>query len=644
MNTKAIIANMGYLSHIEFFVKFALPIISVCAIAMGSMFYLRNVLDVIPFFMPYLMLTFGIMFVFLYPYITFERKKIDIDNHLHYFITYVGSISTLHLTRTDLFRHLADKDSFGEISNISKKILYLAKSWNLGYAHTCRKIAQYVPSYVFSDFLDRLAAIMDFGQNIENFLLDEQSSVLEDYAVVYKKSMENIKMLQEVFISMTIATGFGMSISLLLPIVMGISVEIVVRYSLIAIIVIDLFLFFLIKSIIPSDRLCHKMKKQSEERKKVKKVAMIVVPITVVLLAIMMIFRPFAFLVNIAIGILPLLIVGYYGSAEEKMVFKRDKSFPAFVRTLGSVTEIKEGAVISSISSLRVHDFGSLNDLVTHAYRRLRLGCDKFMSWTYFAAESGSHLIQQFTQIFSESIYLGGNGEKVGEIIAENFNKLLSLRRFRLQLASGLKGAFYGALVGFSASAYITARISQTLSELFSSPFEMAQDAGGEVASTFGDILPPAPTVNLELVMAYIGLMVIVHALISSLTVKLIDGGSPYAFFQDFVLMIWVGAIISVTVPGFISGLLPEAGSEEMQTIEDVETLALLLIPSQAFFYRIHGKLKRTLLRLKARLSMEKSYHSRFFGGISSLKKPLFKGKNYKNGLEKYTCEGISDQ
>ena len=593
MTAKAMIANLGYLSYVEFLFKFVFPIVGVCGVATIVMFYFRNMLDVIPFFMPYLMIAFGLMFVLLYPYIVFEQKKIDINNHLHYFITYVGSISTLQLTRTDLFKHLATKESFGEISNISKKILYIAKSWSLGYAQTCRKIAAYVPSPVFADFLDRFAAIMDFGQNMEVFLIDEQNSVLEDYAVVYKKSMENIRMLQEVFVSITIASGFAMSISLLLPLVMGISVEIIVRYSLIGIIVIDLFLYFLIKSMIPTDRLCHKAKIKSHERQKVEKAAKIVFPITILLTVLMFTIRPFPFLVNVAVSILPLLVVGYFGSAEEKMIFNRDKAYPAFVRTLGSVVEIKEGAVVSSITSLRVHDFGTINDLVTNVYRRLRLGCDKFQTWVYFAGESGSNLIHQFTQIFSESIYLGGNGEKVGEIIATNFNKLLSLRRFRLQLAAGLKGAFYGALVGFSASAYITAKISQTLSVMFSTPFQVAQESGS-MTGAFGDILPPAPAVNIEIIMAYIGLMVLFHALICSLTIKIIDGGSPYAFFQDFVLMVWVGAIISITVPGFISQILPETGSGA-QTIEEVQILGMgLVLPLQMWL------LKKSLKKVKA--------------------------------------------
>lgn len=592
---KSLINNLGYLTLIDFSVKFVLPILAVCGVAAGALIYMSGFMDAIPFFLPYVILAFGVAFILLYPYIDFEKKKININNNMHYFITYLGSISTLQLTRTDMFKHVAAKDSFGEISKSAKKILYLAKAWNLGYAQTCRKIAQFSPSPIFADFLDRFAAILDFGQNVEIFLIDEQTAVLDDYEVMYKKSMENIRMLQEVFISMTIATGFGMSIALLLPLIMGISVEIVVRYSLIGIIIIDLFLFFLIKSIIPSDALCHTRKIKSHERIKVQKITYIFVPITLFVSGIIIALQPFPFLVNVAIGITPLIVIGYFGQKEEETIFKRDKSYPAFVRTLGSVVEIKEGAVVSSISSLRVHDFGTLNDLVIAAYRRLRLGCDKFMTWEYFSGESGSNLISQFTHIFAEAIYLGGNGEKVGALVAKNFNRLLSLRRLRIQLSSGLRGAFYGALVGFSAAAYITAKIAQTLSKMFANPFQVAQESGS-VSGIFGEILPPSPEVNLSLVMLYIGIMVLVHSFVSALTIKVVDGGSVYAFFFDFVIMVWVGAVISVVIPGTIANILPENASGGTESIEQIETLGLfLLLPMNMLFTKMRSKIKKEI-------------------------------------------------
>lgn len=583
---------MGYLNWAEFFYKFVVPIMVTCIGFSGAVYYMMLTfpdLLPVPSYLPYLIVVLGIGFVSMYPYIMYEHKKIDIQNNMHYFITYIGTLSTLQMTRTGLFKRLSEKKSFGELSNVSKRILYLAKSWNLGYAQTCRKLAKYSPSKMFSDFLDRFAAILDFGQDLKTFLVDEQRSVLDDFETAYKKSLENIKMLQEIFISMTIATGFLMAVALLMPLIMGISMEVIVRYSLLGVLVIDLFLFFLIKSIIPADYLCHNIEIKSKEHKATMKYLYFFAPFSTVLTGAMVWFSPMPFLINVAIGMTPMLVVGKKALDEENMIFSRDKAYPAFVRTLGSVVEIKEGAVTSALSSIRIHDFGSLNDMVINIYRRLRLGSDKFRCWIYFAGETGSNLIYQFTLIFSESIYLGGNAEEIGQIISNNFNRLLSMRRLRLQLASGLKGAFYGALVGFCAAAYVTAKIAQTLADMFSTPFELAQE-GGSMSEIFSSIIPPAPEVDMGIIMAYIGVMVIIHAAISALTVKLVDGGTKNAAFFDFVIMIWIGGLISWLIPGFIGQILPNA--ENMTTPED---LMVLLLPAGMLVNWFRASIKRSL-------------------------------------------------
>lgn len=576
----AVITNMGYLTWGEFFYKFVVPIMLTClGFAGGTVYMMQQYPDLLPFpsYLPYIIVLLGVGFVALYPYIQFEQKKINIDNNMHYFITYMGTLSTLQITRTALFKRVAMKGSFGELSKVAKKILYLSKSWNLGYAQTCRKLARYSPSKIFSDFLDRFAAMLDFGQDLQFFLLEEQKSVLDDYETEYKKSLENIKMLQEIFISMTIATGFLMSIALLLPLIMGMSIEVVVRYSLLGVLIVDLFLFFLIKSIIPSDTLCHNIKVKSAERQKLEKYLMFFTPISLTLVGVLLWLNMLPFLISVAIGLTPMIYVGYLAQKEEEIIFKRDKAYPAFVRTLGSIIEIKEGAVTSALSSIRVHDFGLLNQMVINIYRRLRLACDKFKSWIYFAGETGSNMIYQFTLIFSESIYLGGNAEKIGQIVSDNFQRLISMRRLRIQLASGLRGAFYGSLVGFCAASYITAKIAQTLSVMFSAPFQLAQE-GGSMSGLFTSIIPPAPTVDMNIIMIYIGIMVLIHAGVSALTIKVVDGGSKYAALWDFVIMVWIGALISVFVPNFIGKILPTTSTNF--TAEELnEGLILLILP-----------------------------------------------------------------
>jgi flagellar protein FlaJ len=550
-----LVANLGFVSVQQFIIKFAMPIVLMCSIffIMTFLFFTN-----LPRFMPYLIIVFGLGFIFLYPVVIYEKRKTEINENIHLMITYAGTISTADIQRNLLFKRLSEKKRFGEISESAEKILYFSKSWNLGYAAACRRVSAITPSRIFGDFLDRFAVMMDFGEDLKIFLNDEQDAVMDDFSAEYNKSLENIKMLQEVFVSITIAVAFIMSIALLLPLIAGTPIDFVVKVSLMSVVLIDIVLFVLVYSFIPQDRLLHTLPIKSEGMKKIERNFLIFLPISLVFTAVLLYADVLPFLFNFAVGLSPLMIVGVYAQQEENLVFTRDKAFPSFIRALGAAIEIKMGAIISSLHALRVHDFGVLNNLAVNLYRRLRLGNDKYKSWLYYAAESGSNLIYHFSQIFAESIYLGGNAEKIGEIVSKNFLRLISLRKLRLQLAASTRGAFYGSLVGFCSAAYISAKITQMLAVMFSSPLDALQADGGVMASVIGSIAPTeALSVNMQQITVYIGIMVLVHSIMSALVIKIIDGGDVYACFFDFIVMLWIGAMLSYLIPVFMNNLLP---------------------------------------------------------------------------------------
>jgi hypothetical protein len=75
----AVIANLGYLSKMEFVVKFVLPIMATCFVFAGGLYYYMTLNPdslIIPSYVPYLIVVLGIGFVLLYPYISFEKKKL----------------------------------------------------------------------------------------------------------------------------------------------------------------------------------------------------------------------------------------------------------------------------------------------------------------------------------------------------------------------------------------------------------------------------------------------------------------------------------------------------------------------------------------------------------------------------------------
>ncbi len=547
----SVIRKIGYKGWIDFFLRLVLPVLfTTFFFAIGVIFFLE-----LPFWVPLVLVIIGLLFIILYPVILVERQKVNIHENIHLFITYAGTISTIDLDRSSFFRKIAAKKKYGYISQVAEKTLYLAKEWNLGFAQTLRHMAKLSPSRILGDFLDRFAATMDFGGDMRIFLQEEQDAVLNDYANQYQQALNNIQMLREVFIAITISVAFAMSIALLLPLLEGISILVAIRWALLGLILVDMILLILIKGFIPSDNLCHNLKHKDDGMKRINRSFWITLPLALLLAYFLFNLTSLPFLIIVAISVTPFLITGFFASREENDVYKRDKAFPSFIRALGSTIHARQGGVVSSLQALRVHDFGVLNDMVINLYKRLKLGNDRDKSWYFFAAETGSNLINYFVHIFAEGIYLGGHAQRIGELISNNFSKLLNLRNLRLQQASGLRGALYGSLVGFIATIYISVSITNILSKMFSGAFSAGAVGEGGLANLVSSVVPQIPEVNMATVGVYLGILIIVHSFVSSMVIKMVDGGHKMAFFFDFVIMLWIGAILSVLVP-FITNKL----------------------------------------------------------------------------------------
>jgi len=547
-----IIANMGYRNGSDFMLKYVLPLMGVIIVFFfAAMFILSG----LPVYVPFIILGIGTIIVIAYPYMIFEKKRVNIEENLHLFITFAGTISTVDINRNILFKKVAERKNLGETANIAEKITYFSKKWTLGYAVTCRIMAKISPSKIFGDFLDRLAIMLDFGEGLDVFLIEEQDAIMDDYASNYKKSLENIKTVQEIFVALTMALGFMLAIALMLPLITGTNIEAILIYALLGMIVLDIGILVFVKNFIPKDKLCYTGKIIDDDTLELYRWIYICLPITAILAAILFFLGWFSFLTNVSIAIIPLFFVGLKAQILENNIVVKEKAYPAFIRAFGTAVEVKSGAIMAAILSLLVHDFGPLNKSLIALHRRLKSGNDKHQSWEYFNTSSGSNLMYEFTSIYAESIFLGGSSQKVAEIISKNFLRIISLRKLRQQLGSSMRGAFYGALVGFSAAAFVSAKITNMLGDLFTDPFG---DAGGNpMAGIISDVTPGTFEVDMVRVTTYIAIMVIFHASISALVIKVVDGGNMYSSFFDICIMIWIGLVIALVVPFAIDIMLP---------------------------------------------------------------------------------------
>ncbi|MFP4567449.1 MAG: hypothetical protein ACLFN8_00745 [Candidatus Woesearchaeota archaeon] len=553
MNTKKIdkvILLVGYSNLNDYLLKLVLPILS--SVVLISL--------IIPFIVP-VGFVFSIFLILLtmggligYPLIKYSAVKQNINENLHFFITYAGTIATMKISRHALFKKIAEKKVFGEISKTFEKVIYLSKDWNMGFVNSCRLMGSRTPSRILGDFLDRFAVVMDFGEELDTFLYDEQGAVLDDYSVEYKKSLEIIKMIQELFMALSVSFAFLVSTILLAPLLIALPVNVLLIYALVGLVVMDVVIIFAVKGFIPRDQIFHDLAHKSLGQLKIEQAFKFAVIISGVFFVGLLFLTSLSFITVMALGSLPLLYPGFLAVREEEIVRKRDVQFPVYARILGSAIEVRNGGVISSLKSTQMHDFGVINDMSVNLYRRLRLGTDKFKSWYHYAVDSGSNLVNNFSKIFSESIYLGGNAEKIGEIVSNNVQHLLSLRKLRAQLAQGLTGVFYGITIGVSLTIFITFRISEKMSQLFSTT-NIDDEMTVDFAQT---IMPMNQEINFGVALVLIMVMLIIHAFTSSWILKIIDGGSNYSSIINLIIMIWIIALLYWTIPSVVDMVLPD--------------------------------------------------------------------------------------
>ena len=252
--------------------------------------------------------------LFTYPMMVIDKQSKDIEQNLHYFITYAGALSTVNLERKDMFNDLASKIRYKEIAKGFKKLLYLVEAIKLDFSTASYKVSSLYKTKHFSRFLERMGIALSFNANISSFFLEEQKALMNSYAIVYKESLERIKIIEEMFVSIVLAFSFVLSTILLMPFLVGIEGSIFLLGGIFGIAVLDIIMIVFAKYFLPEDKLYHKL---GFERSRQKVLMTFFISILLSLLVFPFVFfLDMSFLLRVGIILTPFLIIGVYSNIQ----------------------------------------------------------------------------------------------------------------------------------------------------------------------------------------------------------------------------------------------------------------------------------------------------------------------------------------
>jgi flagellar protein FlaJ len=533
----------------EYFIKFAMPITIVFFISGVSLYVFAGSLLGNASFIFLIIPLFGLLLSMLYPKAVVDRKRIEIDQNLHLFITHAGTLSTAEVERKGLFKLIGERKEYQELSRQARLIYRLVDEWGMSIPEACKFQAKRCPSRIFRDFLERFAYNVDAGQPIEDFLMSEQEVIMSEFETMYVNALKDVDIFKELFLSMVLSIAFAVVFATILPAITGTSPTLLIVITVILFAIVELAFLYAMYSRVPKDPLWGKFDSKTTSEKKIEKAIVISFGIISILLMVILlsslgypipVINDLPLIMRLAIPFTPLFLPGIISRKFEQIVRERDKQFPSFIRSLGAAESAKQTTTTYALRTLQYKDFGPLTREVKNLYKRLNMRINQELSWRMFMKECESFIIHRFSEMYVDARIKGGVSEKLGKIIAKNVEKMRSLRTFRSQTTTTLIGVLYGITASLSFALYVGLMVVNMMANSLN------------VITLSGDV-PAANFINLQLysieeVDFMIAMLLLIHSMLSSVMIKIVDGGHQVNAYFHFVMMMWISGLCGLAV------------------------------------------------------------------------------------------------
>jgi len=498
----------------------------------------------------------------LYPKLYVTQKRTEIEDKFHLAMTHLTVLSTTNIDRVEVFRRLASEDEYGALADELGQVVGLVDTWNQSIDDACRRRAKEVPSEVMSDLYERLAFTLEAGEELKEFMLDEQDFIIENYQTIYEGQLANLEVMEDLYISMILSMTFGLVFAIVLPILTGVNPTVTVSAVIGLFFLVQVAFFFVIRNIAPYDPVWYFPQPRFVEDKELWAAIFIgslgslgiiffmglgFLGIGPGIDGVLFFIEDVPLPLYVSIPVTPLLLTGIVMRMEEERIKERDEQYPNFIRSLGTAETAQQATTVEVLESLRQKDFGGLTPVINRLYRRLSMRLSPENAWGDFSLEAKSYLIQKYSEMYLVGRQMGGTPQVLGELISQNMNTINQLREQRRQETVTLIGLLYGISAAAVFAFFIGLEVANILGE-FSGELTLDQAEFGQLIYT--------QAYNVPVIEYLLLLVVLFNAALSSLMIRTIDGGNKATAYVHFVLLTWLGAGVAIFTRQVVSSLL----------------------------------------------------------------------------------------
>lgn len=475
-----------------------------------------------------------------------------VNDDMLFLLTYMAAISTADIERDRIFDYAGSQKEY-EASRYFRQVHNLASKWGYAYAKACKYISQRLQDEYLSKLFGRMSNILSSGEPEKNFLKQEKITREEIFSNEYERSIESLKKWTDGY------TALMVSVTLVVTIILvSVMIYNITNIGTIAFLVVLLTVFicgialFIIYKAAPAEKKLHTLSRRSKEQEIIRFLSRILLPLGAISVAVLILIGTKLQYTLLAITFFTLPI-GFFAMVDDRNINERDSSFPAFVKTLGTLAGTTGITLRSAMEDLDKETIGGLRPEVEELHVGLSLGLKSKLCWEKFIGETGSELINRCSRIFTDAVELGGDPAEIGEIVSSSSLAIVLLRMKRQLVSSGFRGlaiTLHAVMIGLLIFIIeIISKFSGLVSGMNESYSSIQGSASGMGMSMFN------ATESIPLLYTFTLSVVLILTISNTLVVKIVEGGGNCKLFFYGGLMSGISGLCMILVPPVVSGV-----------------------------------------------------------------------------------------
>jgi len=464
------------------------------------------------------------------------------DEKFVYFLAYLYSISTGEIEATDLVK-TTQYSGYGKYTEAFRDAYRLGVGWTYGMAKSLEMIALKVSrdsGNELKQLLVKFAQVVRLGDRLSTYFKAELRGTLLRYGIEYERKLEMQKLFLEMFYTLMSTAAFMIAANSIMTMLTGAtSSELILVYSLFGVGISMTMFVVMMYVLFPRDKLGYS-REDEDLRFRIKIYLSIGAGAGIGMALLMTQAVPLSLIVGISFA--PLFYPGLLARKMEQQIKQVNAWYPEFIRHFGEILATV-GSMGQALDAVLRSDFGPIQKHIISLKNRIKNKVDQNHGFELFSRDCGSEIIANGNQVVSTSIDKGGDMNETGNTVADITIKINELRGKRAQTAKTFESIIIVLHV-------LTLGVFGLMNKLTSIFFELISTI--DISNNAFPISPIDP----EFMEMILPVMIIMTSVISSVALKVAQGGLYKTVFFHIALLAVLGSITTFAMDVLMSDYL----------------------------------------------------------------------------------------